>query len=340
MADPTASPTVTASASASATGAAAPANATDAAKLERKQPTLILLNPNASGGRARKLKRAIDANIALVQPRPMFFMTEDTRSARRLVDALPAGSRVIIAGGDGSVQQLLPSLIVGGHTLGLVPIGSGNDTARALGVAGRNWRKALDIALHAPASMMDIGEVSYRAAVGRGERRSTFISSLAVGFDASVTARAAAVPRWLTGLPRYLLATLAELAALRSFSVRIQTDGQARHEGEVLLASSLNTRTYGAGMPIAPPAKDDDGQLDLMLAEGMNLTRVLKLLPAMLLGRHLGRDGVSHLRFRELEAYANGPLPIAADGEYLGEVLELRIIVRKALLPVVRKPSA
>ncbi len=300
---------------------------------------MMLLNPQAGGGRARKLHREIEANLALAKQRPLFFMTEDVRSARRLIDALPSGSRVIIAGGDGSVQRLLPSLITGGHTLALVPAGSGNDIARALGVAGKNWRKALDIALHAPASLMDVGEISYTEAKGRTEKRAVFLSSLAAGFDASVTARAADVPAWLGGRLRYLLATLAELTMLRNVDLEIRADGKVWHKGEVLLASSLNTRTYGAGMPIAPQATDSDGLLDLMLAEGMGMRQVLKLLPMMLAGRHLGRPGVKHLRYAILDADAATPLPIAADGEYLGEILAMRIVVRPSLLSVVRRPS-
>ncbi len=303
-------------------------------------PTLLLLNPRAGGGRARKLHRAMEVSIALAESRPMFFMPDDVRSARQLVDAMPAGSRIIIAGGDGSVQPLLPSLVAGGHTLALVPIGSGNDTARALGVAGCNWRKALELALQAPSSRMDLGEIRYTEAGAHSEQRSLFISSLAAGFDASVTARAVAGPGWLRGLPRYLLATLRELAALRHFDVRLHADGIERHNGRVLLASSLNTRTYGAGMPIAPGASDSDGQLDLMLADGMGLMRVLQLLPAMLVGRHLGRRGVSHLRFDALDIDASAtPLPIAADGEYLGEVRALQVTVRAGLLSVVRHPA-
>ncbi len=337
MADPTDSPTVsgTAGIPAAARGAAIQASAD-----ERRTPTMLLLNPNAGGGRGEKMQRAIETCLAVSQPRPMFFMTDSVRSARRLVDALPAGSRVIIAGGDGSVQQMLPSLVVGGHTLAVVPIGSGNDTARALGVDSKNWRKALDIALHAPASTMDLGEISYMDAVSRGQRQALFLSSLAFGFDASVTAHAAGLPGWLRGLPRYLLATLIELSALRRFKVSISADNQPWYDGEVLLASSLNTPTYGAGMPLAPMASDSDGKLDLMLAEGMGLTRVLQLLPAMLRGRHVGRPGVRHLAYSRLEATPAKPMPIAADGEYLGEVRTLHVNLRAGLLSVVRKPTS
>ncbi len=305
-----------------------------------RQHTLILLNPHAAGGRARKLQAQIEASLLLADPRPLFFMTEDLRSARRIVDALPSGTRIVIAGGDGSVQPMLPSLVTGGHTLAVVPIGSGNDTARALGVQRSNWRKALELALTGESSSMDLGEISYRLDSRGSEQRSLFISSLAAGFDAAVTARAAAGPRWLRGLPRYLLATLGELAALRRFDVKLRADGVSVRDGDVLLASSLNTATYGAGMPIAPVANDNDGQLDLMLAEGMGIMRVLRLLPAMLVGRHLDRPGVRHLRFAELEAKAGTPLPVAADGEFLGNARQWQIRVRPGLLSVVRQPPA
>ena len=89
-------------------------------------------------------------------------------------------------------------------------------------------------------------------------------------------------------------------------------------------------------MQIAPTATTDDGALDLMLASEMGLMRVLSLLPRMLLGRHLGESGVVHQCFGQLELKATSPLPLAADGEYLGEAVEASVQVRPALLPVLR----
>ncbi len=344
MADPLASPVSTPDARELRVGDVLPRPVAQATQKHSRhalrQHTLILLNPNAAGGRARKLQPQIEASLLLADPRPLFFMTEDIRSARRIVDALPSGTRIVIAGGDGSVQQMLPSLVIGGHTLAVVPVGSGNDTARALGVQRNHWRKALELALTGESSSMDLGEISYRLDNRGGEQRSLFISSLAAGFDAAVTARAAAGPDWLRGLPRYLMATLRELATQRRFDVKLCADGVSVRDGDVLLASSLNTKTYGAGMPIAPVARDDDGQLDLMLAEGMGIVQVLRLLPAMLVGHHLGRPGVRHVRFTALEAAASTPLPIAADGEFLGNVRQWQIRVRPGLLSVVRQPPA
>lgn len=300
---------------------------------DRKAQTVLLLNANAAGGRAARFKRPIEERIAKLPQRPMLFVSQESGTARRLVDALPSGSRVIIFGGDGSVSEMLPSLVAGGHTLGLVPVGSGNDSARAFGLDRMKWHEALDHALQAGPRMTDLGELSYTNARGFEQRR-LFISSVNAGFDAAVVQHALSLPSWLTGMPRYTLATLAELSALRSFDLSVTLDGRAIHAGPVLLASALNTATYGGGMQIAPTAATDDGALDLMLASEMGLMRVLSLLPRMLVGRHLGEEGVVHQCFGKLEWTSTAPVPLAADGEYLGEAIRATVQVRPASLPV------
>lgn len=297
--------------------------------------TVLLLNANAGGGRAGALKRPIEGWLAAHGERAMLFVSHEATLARRIVDALPAGSRVIVIGGDGSLSQLLPSLHAGRHQAGLVPVGSGNDAAAAFGLGHGGWRSALAHALHGPASPVDLGEVRWTNARGF-EQRSLFVSSLCAGFDAAVTRQALDLPRWLRGKPRYLAATLAELLALRPFDLRVMAEGRAIHAGPVLLASVLNTRTYGGGMPIAPDAQPDDGQLDLLLAEGMGLARVLTLLPRMLAGRHLGQPGVLHQHCARIELQAATPLPLAADGEFLGEAVDARITIRPGALAMVR----
>lgn len=296
---------------------------------------VLLLNPNAAGGRAARLRRPIEENLSAFVGHPMLFVSHEATLARRIVDALPSGSRVVVVGGNGSVSQLLPSLVAGGHELGIVPLGSGNDTAHAMGVGRMGWREALATALEAPATPVDLGEVRWTNARSF-EQHSLFISSLCAGFDAAVAQHALSLPRWLKGKPRYLGATLLELMALRQFDVRTEVDGQAIHAGPVLLASTLNTRTYGAGMPIAPDARVDDGRLDLLLADGMGLGRVLALLPRMLAGRHLGQPGVLHQRFAQLSLQAVEPVPLAADGEFLGEAVDIDVRVRAGALMVAR----
>ena len=304
-------------------------------RAEREAKTVLLLNANAAGGRAAGYKRQIEEHTAKLPRRPMLFVSREAQTAIRLIDALPAGSRVIVLGGDGTVNQLLPSLLAGGHTLGLVAIGSGNDTARALGVDRMKWHVALDHALESAPEKIDLGEISYTNARGFTQNK-LFISSFCAGFDAATVQQAQSLPTWLGGMPRYALATLIMLSEPSNFDLRISLDGQAIHAGPVLLASALNSATYGGGIQIAPSALIDDGALDLMIAEGMGLMRVLSLLPRMLLGRHLGEPGVIHQCFGELHIKAQHAVPMAADGEYLGEALEAKVTIKPAQLSVLR----
>jgi hypothetical protein len=164
-----------------------------------------------------------------------------------------------------------------------------------------------------------------------GEARSEqgsrlFLSSLCAGFDAATAERAARMPRGLGGL-RYLAATLAEIARLRLHEVDIEVDGRPLSSGPHLFVSSLNTATYGAGMPVVPAARIDDGQLDLLCAGRFGRAGALAMLPRLLLGRHLGHPRVQTRRFRQLHLRAARPLPLAADGEPMAAVSELRVVV-------------
>ena len=92
-------------------------------------------------------------------------------------------------------------------------------------------------------------------------------------------------------------------------------------------------------MPAVPSARPDDGQLNVLLGGAIDLRRTLILLPALLLGRHLGMDKVVTQPYRTLHIQADEPLPIAADGEFLGEVRELHLQVQAQALQVVRNPG-
>lgn len=290
----------------------------------------MLLNPRAAGGRARRLADPVRQWLAVRAPEAVFALADDVGRARALMQAHPEGSRVVLVGGDGTVHRLLPELVARSLLLGLVPVGSGNDLAGALGLRGLAWGGALARALNGPASHCDLGELS---TVGGAL---TFASSLAAGFDAAIARRAAEGPQWLRGLPRYLWATLGELAALRRRHLRVFVDDALAHDGEALFASCLNTPSYGAGMPAAPGARIDDGRLDLLLAGRFGRAGALLMLPRLLAGTHLGNPEVRAARFTRLRVECDVELPLAADGEPLASVREFSVRVLPGALRVVR----
>lgn len=297
-------------------------------------PAVVLLNRAARGGRAAALAGPLAAALADRAPAARLVLPGSAAEAAATVAALPRGSRVVVAGGDGSVHALLGPVMACGHELALLPAGSGDDGARALGLRGLPWRAALDLALTADAHPVDTGWVETQ----HGGR--PFFSSLCAGFDAAVGERALAAPAWLGGLPRYLWATLQELAALRLQRLRVQADGVPVHEGAALFASVLNTRTYGGGMPAAPSAQLDDGRLDLLLAGRFGRAGALAMLPLLLAGRHLAHARVRTLAFGSLQLQADTPLPLAADGEPMPPACHVQVRCVGASLRVVRARAA
>lgn len=300
--------------------------------------TLVLLNPHAGGGRAARLQRPLEQWLAQHAGGTELAAPATVELARERLQLLPKSSRVVVVGGDGTLNQMLPALLAGAHTLGLVPCGSGNDIARALGLYRAPWAAALAHALSGPARMMDVGQAVFQTV--DANLTVPFLSSFTAGFDSSVGLRALNGPRWLRGLPRYLLATLRELAALRNWELQVQIDGAAVHDGAALFASTLNTPTFGSGMPAVPHAAIDDGQLNLLLAGRFERVTTLLMLPRLLAGRHLGHPRVQTRAFSRLTLHATTPVPLAADGEYLGQTRQLELQVLRSALRVVRGPLA
>ncbi len=212
-----------------------------------------------------------------------------------------------------------------------VPYGSGNDCARAWGLHRLSWQQALAHALHARSSSIDVGRIEL-------EKKAIhyFHSSLAVGFDASVGNRALAGPQFLRGLPRYLLATLRELAHLKNWYLKVEVDGLLIHEGATLLASALNTPTYGGGMPAVPHALINDGQLNLLVGGRFNRLQTLWMLPLLLIGKHLGHPRIQCHACSNATISNASLVPVAADGETLGFAAHIQVTCLPNALQVVK----
>ena len=122
---------------------------------------LVLVNPHAQGGRVRRRLPAIVQALHALTPLPRWQAPETLEEALDVLLHEPEGARVVLVGGDGTVNRYLPALLLRRLHMGLVPLGSGNDLARALGLNRHDWRAALADALHGRARPMDTGLVVY-----------------------------------------------------------------------------------------------------------------------------------------------------------------------------------
>ena len=294
---------------------------------------LVLLNPHANGGRTLLLERDIRAFLRTEYPGARFVVTETVAVAHELIGDTPVNQRVILVGGDGTINRMLPAIVGTGRKLGVVPLGTGNDVARALGIHGMQWKTALTHALNAPTTAIDVGLLAMNG------RDTPFLSSCTSGFDSAVALRALKGPTWLRGLPRYLLATLRELVHLRLWQLTVHVDGKALRGGAALFASILNTPTFGSGIPAVPHARMNDGALDVLIAGRFNRLTALLMLPRLLVGRHLSDARIYSAPFAALAIHAVPPVPMAVDGEFLGEATEVTLRVVPAALRVVARSA-
>lgn len=296
--------------------------------------TVVIVNPNAQGGRIRRQIEAIRTTVAaherVSRTSSRLHVSHGIAEAQHFLRGLPNDSKVIVAGGDGTVQHLLHVLVEKNHALGVLPLGSGNDGARALGSYNNDWRGTLSRLLASTHTRaVDLG-------VARFDGHEThFLVALNAGFDASIAQRALVGPKFLHGLPRYLLATLRELTQLKHWSLDIALDGQRILAGDALFASTLNAPTFGSGMPAVPHARCDDGTLNTLIARRFSRLGALLMLPRLLQGTHLADARVSTQAFRVLTLTSETPIPLAADGEFLGATRELAVSINVNMLRAV-----
>jgi YegS/Rv2252/BmrU family lipid kinase len=240
--------------------------------------------------------------------------------------AVASGARLVIAwGGDGTINEVASALIGSEAALGIVPAGSGNGLARELGVARRPERALAD-ALAATARPIDVGDVDGRY----------FVNLAGIGFDAHIASRFAAAPR--RGLLGYATITLRALAGYVPLQYRVTVANQPTQIVRALLVTIANSAQFGNGAVIAPGARVDDGELDLVIFEERSRLRTVCALPSLFRGTANRISGCRIARLREVTIDADQPLTFHVDGEPVlgGTTLRARIHPGALLVAVAR----
>ncbi|CAD5139261.1 Diacylglycerol kinase [Microbacterium sp. Nx66] len=287
----------------------------------------VLSNPLSGKGRGQRVtEEALDhlrQRGADVRVYAGGSPAETRRLAMLALDAAPDG--LVLVGGDGTLSGILDVVCAAGVPVTVVPAGTGNDLARALGLPRTDVAAAVELALTGLPRPIDIGEV--RTSTGT----SLFLTVAALGFDARVSDRTNRL-RWPSGALRYYLALLIELVRLRPLDFTIRADDGPVIPARGTLVAVGNTASYGGGMPVCVGAVPDDGTLDVVAVGPLGRLRLVRLFPVLLRGTHLARPEVHHLRARTVTVAAPG-LVAYADGERVGEET-CTISVRAAALTV------
>lgn len=279
----------------------------------------VAINPSASQGKGRHVGTHLVEALRATGRTVDELRADDYESLETLAkNAVANGVDALIAvGGDGTAQ-LGTNACAGTETpLGIMPSGTGNDTAQGiLGMPIGDMDACIGrliAALDKPLWRIDAGTMSWTG----GMR--WFCSTVSAGFDALVNERAnhLAFPK---GPSRYTVAMLLELLRLKPINYTLTIDGVTTRE-QAILTTVANNSQYGGGMLICPEAKPDDGVLDIMMVRPLSRRDFIRIYPKVFKGTHVEDPRVvirQGTKFRiespDLVGYSDGervaPLPL------------------------------
>src|SRR5688572_7900092 len=219
---------------------------------------------------------------------------------------------LFIAGGDGTLNEALTGIASAGGldavTFGVIPLGTGNDFATALGLPD-DVDAAIDQLLESDAVIVDVGRLNDRY----------FVNVSAGGFLAEVSDAVNPRLKTLAGKLAYLIGGAQVILDYEPVHAQLRrVDGATGPEQMALYAFAVcNSRLVGGGRLIAPDALVDDGELDVCLIHAMPTLEFLTLLRRVSEGDHVDDDRVAYFRTRELELAFDRPIKVNTDGQVL-----------------------
>jgi diacylglycerol kinase (ATP) len=276
------------------------------------QTASLIVNPNAGRGIARKHIAGIRTMLRGFGIETVLNQTHKEGDAVLLAErAKQEGFELVIAmGGDGTIHETVNGLAraagagVAG-TLGIIPIGTGND-----------FVKMLNIPLGQEAACQRIAQGGLRRVdMGRVNDR-FFVNNVGVGFDAQVAIEVLKV-KWAPGNSKYIVALARNmLLSYRTPRVKIELDGEV-FSREITLVTVGNGRCAGGRFWLTPAAEIDDGQFDVCIGQKMSKLQILALVPTVMNGSHVRDPKVQMARARRAVITSEEPLPVHADGEII-----------------------
>ena len=271
---------------------------------------LLVLNSKAGKGKATNLCRSLEV---LLKSNNLTYEIisksnpEDTSTELRLKIAAGGFERVVAIGGDGLVNLCLQEVAERDIALAVIPAGTGNDFARAVGSHKKSVAEIFNAVLSHEPSTIDLGLIT-----GDFGKR-WYVQVLSTGFDALVNNLANRIS-WPRGQIKYTLATIFTLARFKPIEYEITIDDK-QFKQDFMLLSVANGETYGGGMRICPNASNSDGIFDILLVHPVSKIVLLAIFPKVFAGKHIPHPRIEIIKGRKVQLSANASA--FADGEFV-----------------------
>jgi len=288
----------------------------------------VVVNPTSGRGRAARVLADVEHPLATLGADVV--VSDGPEHAQTIArGAAEAGAEIVVAmGGDGMVGMVGAALIGTGAALGLIPTGTGNDFAVALGYERKKPASAVAYLERPTFREIDAGLIRWSG----GERY--YVNVAGTGFDSDVTETANRMQTRVQGTAKYVAAVFKTLPRFRPGRFEVVADGKHSTLPGMLLAIG-NGVSYGGGMKITPGASFSDGLLDVTVIGAMSKPQFLANFPKVFRGTHVSHPKVTTLRGAVFEVSADRRFEVYADGEHVGPLPATFEVVPKALRVVV-----
>jgi YegS/Rv2252/BmrU family lipid kinase len=291
----------------------------------------IILNPTA---RSYRRETEFQLRQFLSKEGFQFDLVKTTGAGQARVlakEAIDDGFDVIVAaGGNGTCNEVINSLmdaLVKGMvvTFGIIPIGSGNEFAKAVGIPF-SLKEACHRLTQGQIKLIDVGRVS----LPNGKTH-FFGNTAGIGFDGKIALDLEKM-RWLGSFPMFIWMTIKAVALYnRAPVMEIEFNGQ-RIIQPLLMVVVGNGQLEGTIFQVTPKAKIDDGVFDLLLVPEVNRLQILQFIPHFINGTHLGKKPINLVRTHQVRVNSEAELVVHIDGEILStnaHQLEFEILPRQ-----------
>ena len=315
--------------------------------MTQPEKPVAILNPRAAGGKASRrwpaMREALERRLGM----PVTLLTTERPGHAAVLarGGLDAGSTLVIAiGGDGTVNEVANGFLRNDEAvnpearLGFIPIGTGGDLQRTLGIPSEIEQAAGIIAAGVP-FVIDVGKARLVGNDGAPVER-YFVNLLSFGMGGDVSVRAKNFLSPLGGKAAFLYATFAVFATYRGKRVRLTLDGVPQPQEFLITNIAIgNGRFHGGGMHPCPRAVMNDGLLEVTTIDRLTAYELVRDLPILYSDNIYQHPKVRHFRARHIRAESDEVTRIEVDGEALGR-LPLAVSVLPRKLPILIAPDS
>ena len=265
--------------------------------------TLIILNPAAHSERAQRKQAQVESLARDCVVCTTTRTGEAELMARRGIEE--GFEKIVAAGGDGTINEVVNGLAGTEATLGLLPIGTMNVFATELGLPVNNLEYCWNIIKADSTRVVDLPKANQKF----------FVQLAGVGLDAQVVKETSSQLKRNFGPVSYLISAV-QIAARQPPRLFIQSEDATIDEGSFVLVG--NGRLYGGPFPFFKHAVIDDGLLDVIVFKRLGYLEIIKYLQDVIFSSDIRVPEIEYFQTRRLRVESDQSVPVELDGELVG----------------------